>query len=71
MDVPVKNLINKNSPLVSVYKPFEEVSEIYGMDVYAVTLEQIEALKNGDVLYLEIQAEYSAVIHLEVKGDSK
>lgn len=68
MERLVESVISEYSPLVHVYKPFEYVSDIYGMEVYAITPEQIEALKNGDALYLEIQGEYAALIHMQVKG---
>ena len=71
-EVLVRNVIKKHTSLVEVVSPDEEVLTNYGMDVYAVTLEQIEALKNGSAFYLDIEdGEYSALIHLQVKGEKE
>lgn len=70
-DTLVRDLINSERSLVEVVSPDEEISTHYGIDVYAVTLEQIEALKNGNAFYLDIEdGEYSALIHLQVKGET-
>lgn len=43
----------------------EKVDTCYGMDVFKITLKDIEALKNGKYLYfLENGGEYSAVMFL-------
>lgn len=69
--IKVKELIEsrkKHDCLDTFYIVDEEddVYECWGMDVFKITLKDIEALKNGKQLYfLESDGEYAGVIYLE------
>ena len=53
--------------VAEVVKPNDKVNPLFGMFTYTITLEQLEALKNGDVIYLNIDGEYSVLVY--VKGE--
>lgn len=67
--IKVKTLLEEidKDDIDDVYVVDEEevVDACYGMDVFKITLKDIEALKNGKYLYfLENGGEYSAVMFL-------
>ena len=61
----LKNVDKDDIDTVYIVDKEEKVDACYGMDVFKITLKDIEALKNGKYLYFqENGGEYSAVMFL-------
>lgn len=49
----------------------EKADPLYGMQTETITDKEIEALKNGQRLYIDVNMEYAIVIKYNKGGDSK
>lgn len=43
----------------------DQADPLYGMETKTITIEDIEALKNGKLLYTDIAGEYALIIRME------